>query len=32
MLRAYLEGDAWFGQGHWETAAQRPGQQRRTVS
>jgi 2-hydroxychromene-2-carboxylate isomerase len=32
MLRAYLEGDAWFGQGHWNTAAQRPGQQRRAVS
>jgi 2-hydroxychromene-2-carboxylate isomerase len=32
MLRAYLEGDAWFGQGHWEAAPQRPGQQRRADS
>lgn len=32
MLRAYLEGDAWFAQGHWEAAPQRPGQQRRAVS
>jgi 2-hydroxychromene-2-carboxylate isomerase len=32
MLRAYLQGDAWFAQGHWETAVQRPGQQRRTAS
>ncbi|HXD40239.1 MAG TPA: 2-hydroxychromene-2-carboxylate isomerase [Ramlibacter sp.] len=31
VLRAYLDGDAWFAQGHWETAAQRPGQQRRAV-
>jgi 2-hydroxychromene-2-carboxylate isomerase len=29
MLRAYLEGDAWFAQGDWESAAQRPGAQRR---
>jgi len=32
MLRAYLEGDAWFAQGHWEAAPQRPGQQRRAAS
>jgi 2-hydroxychromene-2-carboxylate isomerase len=32
MLRAYLEGDAWFAQGHWDAAAQRPGIQRRTGS
>ena len=25
MLRAYLEGDAWFKQGVWETAATLPG-------
>ena len=29
MLRAYLEGDARFAQGDWESAAQRPGAQRR---
>jgi 2-hydroxychromene-2-carboxylate isomerase len=29
MLRAWLEGDAWFAQGDWESAAQRPGAQRR---
>jgi len=28
MLRRYLEGDAWFGSGVWEAAADRPGQQR----
>ena len=28
MLRAYLEGDAWFSGGDWEAAAQLPGQQR----
>jgi 2-hydroxychromene-2-carboxylate isomerase len=32
MLRAYLAGDAWFAQGDWESAAQRPGAQRRTPS
>lgn len=32
MLRAYLEGDAWFAQGDWESAAQRPGRQRRAAS
>ena len=31
VLRAYLEGDAWFAQDHWETAAHRPGQQRRAA-
>jgi len=29
MLRAYLEGDSWFAQGHWDKAADRPAQQRR---
>jgi 2-hydroxychromene-2-carboxylate isomerase len=28
MLRAYLEGDAWFTQGTWEQAATLPGLQR----
>lgn len=28
MLRAYLEGDAWFSGGDWDAAAQLPGQQR----
>jgi len=28
MLRAYLEGDAWFSSGDWDAATQRPGQQR----
>jgi 2-hydroxychromene-2-carboxylate isomerase len=28
MLRAYLEGDAWFGAGHWDAVAALPGQQR----
>jgi len=28
MLRAYLEGDAWFRQGAWEAAATLPGSQR----
>ena len=28
MLRAYLEGDAWFTRGDWEAAAALPGQQR----
>jgi 2-hydroxychromene-2-carboxylate isomerase len=30
MLRAYLDGDEWFGQSDWDTAAKRAGQQRRT--
>jgi 2-hydroxychromene-2-carboxylate isomerase len=30
MLRGYLEGDAWFDQGDWDAAAQRPAAQRRT--
>jgi 2-hydroxychromene-2-carboxylate isomerase len=29
MLRACLEGDAWFTGGDWQAAAQRPGLQRR---
>ncbi len=29
MLRAYLEGDAWFASGDWETATQRPSGLRR---
>ena len=28
MLRAYLEGDAWFSGGDWDAVAQLPGQQR----
>ena len=28
MLRAYLDGDAWFGQGDWDAVALLPGQQR----
>ena len=28
MLRAYLEGDAWFTRGDWDAAAALPGQQR----
>lgn len=28
MLRAYLEGDAWFSGGTWEAASQLPGRQR----
>ncbi len=28
MLRAYLEGDAWFGSGAWSAAAALPAQQR----
>ena len=28
MLRAYLEGDAWFTRGDWEAAAALPGRQR----
>lgn len=28
MLRAYLEGDAWFNGGTWEAASRLPGQQR----
>jgi 2-hydroxychromene-2-carboxylate isomerase len=31
MLRAYLEGDPWFTSGAWESAADRPGQQRNTA-
>jgi 2-hydroxychromene-2-carboxylate isomerase len=31
MLRAYLEGDPWFSQDHWDTAGQRPGMQRRAA-
>lgn len=29
MLRAYLEGDAWFGQGDWDAVAALPGTQRK---
>jgi 2-hydroxychromene-2-carboxylate isomerase len=32
MLRAYLEGQAWFSQGDWESAAQLPALQRRVGS
>ncbi|MBG9389607.1 2-hydroxychromene-2-carboxylate isomerase [Caenimonas aquaedulcis] len=28
MLRAYLQGDAWFGQGHWDAETRLPGTQR----
>ena len=28
MLRAYLDGDAWFGSGEWDSVARLPGQQR----
>jgi len=28
MLRAYLEGDAWFDAPHWSHAATLPGTQR----
>ena len=29
MLRAYLEGDAWFTRGDWDAASALPGQQRK---
>lgn len=29
MLRAYMEGAAWFAQGHWQQSASLPGVQRR---
>lgn len=32
MLRAYLEADPWFSGGHWDAAANLPGQQRPSVS
>lgn len=28
MLRGWLDGDAWFAEGHWESVGQLPGQQR----
>lgn len=31
MLRAYLEADPWFSGGHWDAAANLPGQQRPRV-
>ncbi|MEO7391845.1 MAG: 2-hydroxychromene-2-carboxylate isomerase [Ramlibacter sp.] len=32
MLRAWLEGDAWFGEGDWDSVSALPGRQRRATS